>query len=184
MAKNIKKKKYRVIPDNLFSNRKIKELEDKGDGYLIFFMKFYLKAQNYCGRNFVKMKINIDPVEYFSIIFRTKREDTKRYLEFLIKKKYIVRDEFGFIVNNIISDKKRDRSTFEYIEWRKRVFSRDNFSCQICGNVGGKLNAHHIKRFADYPSLRFEVNNGITLCEMCHKKLHQEQREKEKRKNG
>ena len=83
MAKNIKKRKYRIIPDNLFSNRKIKELEDKGDRYLIFYMKFYLKAQNYCGRNFVKMK-----------------------------------------------------------------------------------------------------NNGITLCEMCHKKLHQEQREKEKRKNG
>ena len=40
----------------------------------------------------------------------------------------------------------------------------------MCGdNKGGKLNAHHIKSFADYPELRFEVSNGITYCEDCHK---------------
>ena len=42
----------------------------------------------------------------------------------------------------------RERSSKAYTEWRKAVFVRDNFTCQICGQVGGKLNAHHIKRWS------------------------------------
>jgi hypothetical protein len=64
------------------------------------------------------------------------------------------------------------RKTKEYKEWRANVFERDGFKCQICGQVGGVLNAHHIKEFSKYPDLRYEVNNGITLCEDCHKNLH------------
>lgn len=61
----------------------------------------------------------------------------------------------------------------EYYEWRKLVYERDNYECQICGVKGnGKnLNANHIKRFVDNPSLRHEPNNGITLCVECHRKM-------------
>lgn len=64
------------------------------------------------------------------------------------------------------------RHSKQYQEWRSQVFERDNFKCQVCGQVGGKLNAHHIKTFKDYPDLRFELSNGITLCEKCHRDLH------------
>lgn len=57
----------------------------------------------------------------------------------------------------------------EYKEWRLGVFERDGFRCQGCGAVGGYLTAHHIKSFAHYPKLRFVLDNGITLCEDCHK---------------
>lgn len=58
----------------------------------------------------------------------------------------------------------------EYREWRTAVYKRDNYTCQECQQIGGKLNADHIKPFAHYPELRFELSNGRTLCVECHYK--------------
>lgn len=66
----------------------------------------------------------------------------------------------------------RERSSKEYSEWRKAVFNRDNFTCQICGQVGGGLQAHHVKPWATNVNERYQVSNGVTLCVKCHKALH------------
>jgi len=62
------------------------------------------------------------------------------------------------------------RVSLEYKIWRRNVFKRDDYTCQICGKKGGELHADHIKSFALYPELRFDINNGRTLCVKCHKK--------------
>ena len=62
------------------------------------------------------------------------------------------------------------RNSPEYKLWRISVFQRDKFTCIWCGEKGGKLNADHIKPFADFPELRFAIDNGRTLCEVCHSK--------------
>lgn len=64
------------------------------------------------------------------------------------------------------------RKTAGYAEWRKSVFIRDNYTCRHCGVRGGKLNAHHIKRYRNCVEGRTDIENGITLCEKCHRELH------------
>lgn len=61
------------------------------------------------------------------------------------------------------------RTSIEYKLWRDAVYKRDKYTCRFCGQKGGNLEADHIKRFADYPELRFAIDNGRTLCVPCHK---------------
>lgn len=57
----------------------------------------------------------------------------------------------------------------EYKAWRVAVYKRDKFTCQWPNcTMKNKLNAHHIKNWAEFPGLRFEVDNGITLCKHHH----------------
>lgn len=66
---------------------------------------------------------------------------------------------------------KEDYYSLKYKLWRESVFQRDNYTCRGCGFKGnqGYLTAHHIKSWAKFPELRFDINNGKTLCEDCHK---------------
>ena len=83
----------------------------------------------------------------------------------------------NFWKGGITPENHKIRWSAKMIHWRKDVFERDGYACQICQNVGGKLNAHHIKSFANHPELRFITNNGITLCEECHKLKHKKIKE-------
>ncbi len=65
---------------------------------------------------------------------------------------------------------KRLKASKEAQDWRKSVFERDDYTCQTCGERGGKLEAHHIKPFAYFPKLRWIISNGLTLCVPCHRK--------------
>lgn len=75
---------------------------------------------------------------------------------------------------------KRDhRSTKEFIyrEWREKVFGRDNWKCKMANeNCNGQLEAHHILPWRDYPELRYEINNGITLCHAHHPRKRAEEK--------
>ena len=66
------------------------------------------------------------------------------------------------------------RNTKKYKNWRLSVIKRDNSTCQICNNYfeTEKLRAHHLLSFSKYNDLRYNKNNGITLCKTCHNKFH------------
>ncbi len=73
--------------------------------------------------------------------------------------------------NGKTEESKRLRNTVQYKNWRTAVFERDDYTCQKCGdNRGGNLEADHIKQFAYFLELRFDVDNGRTLCVPCHRK--------------
>ena len=76
--------------------------------------------------------------------------------------------------------KEKVRKSFEYKEWRTAVFERDNYTCQECKDRSGNgktvyLEAHHIKSFKNHPKLRFDIENGQTLCKKCHKIISKKQ---------
>lgn len=69
------------------------------------------------------------------------------------------------------------RNKAVYNDWRLAVFVRDKYTCQNCGIQSGDgltvyLQAHHIKPFSEYPELRFELTNGVTVCKNCHLLKH------------
>ena len=60
--------------------------------------------------------------------------------------------------------------------WKRACRKRDNYTCQRCGEVFDKrsnaLQVHHKASFADYPELRSNKANGISLCRQCHEWIH------------
>lgn len=75
------------------------------------------------------------------------------------------------------------RSSIKMKKWRESVFKRDNYTCQDCKKMGGRLEAHHIIPFAhilkqnQILNLRqankcddlWNISNGLTLCMECHR---------------
>lgn len=59
-----------------------------------------------------------------------------------------------------------------YKKWRIDVYKRDGFKCQMPGcRITRNLNAHHIQKWASASMLRYDIDNGITLCRKCHKEV-------------
>lgn len=59
-----------------------------------------------------------------------------------------------------------------YKKWRKDVIERDNHCCQwpMCSKKT-RLEVHHIKKWSEFPLLRYNIQNGITLCREHHKSI-------------
>lgn len=66
----------------------------------------------------------------------------------------------------------RDMQNGEIRKWREKIYLRDDYTCQICNERGNKLNAHHLNSWDYYEKERFAIDNGITLCEDCHRGFH------------
>ena len=75
-----------------------------------------------------------------------------------------------FWKGGITSINEKIRKSLVYKFWRLAVFTRDNYTCQICFKRGCLIHAHHIKTFSLFPKLRLAIDNGKTLYVDCHKK--------------
>lgn len=58
----------------------------------------------------------------------------------------------------------------QHSDWSLHVIERDNRTCQECGATRN-LEAHHIWSQSWYPSLRYVLKNGRTLCHHCHERV-------------
>lgn len=184
----IKNQNFIKLKSDFFNNPEIILLKSKNNGvlYICFYLWLlcnskrlshgYRYMQNCAGR-----KLGFDDNKSLSILFEDTVDNIKDSLKALEKVDLITIKGFKIIIKDINIDPKRNRTCTEYTEWRKSIFERDNYTCQHCKKRGGILNAHHIKAWAKYPKLRFDIDNGITLCEKCHRELHKQLR---RAKNG
>lgn len=96
------------------------------------------------------------------------------------KEKWILKNKQGALLrtgpknSNWIHDRSKisnqsGRNCYEDLRWKKSVYKRDLYQCRI-GNKDckGRIEAHHILSWRDYPELRYQINNGITLCHAHH----------------
>lgn len=63
----------------------------------------------------------------------------------------------------------------KYVRWAKAIKTRDNFTCQICRIVSNfkiQLDSHHMNSWDWCVKERYDIQNGITLCEICHMRYH------------
>ncbi len=106
-------------------------------------------------------------------IYRLHNEPNNRTLPFG-RKKHRKRNYLNSVSLKECAVEKHERTSARYWNWRKRVLTRDHFTCTVCGNAGRevKLEAHHIKPWFDFPAKRFMLDNGITLCFDCHNSKH------------
>jgi hypothetical protein len=111
------------------------------------------------------------------IYWGNKRGNENVFCSAKCKREYHIGENHPSYIENRTKLKDQNKSirwSTEMKVWRKEIYARDNYSCQMCGNKSGinnvvVLNAHHIERFIDNKDMRFNIENGITLCETCHK---------------
>jgi|ETNvirnome_2_300_1030623.scaffolds.fasta_scaffold06917_2 hypothetical protein len=74
-------------------------------------------------------------------------------------------------------DDNKDRRSTAYNYWRKQIKECDNCKCKINNqDCKGRLEVHHILGYTEHPELRYDINNGITLCHFHHPKMREEEK--------
>lgn len=82
------------------------------------------------------------------------------------------------------------RNCFKMMEWRREVFKRDDYTCQVSGQYGGSLHAHHIVKLsillaayniktleeAENCKELWDINNGLTVSKIVHQMIHRKRR--------
>jgi hypothetical protein len=154
----------------------------------------------FCGKEFYRNKSDIRCKNNFCSINCAKNGHDKRKRTFLICKQCGKSFYFGSLKRKFCSSKcyfewfqrentsnwkggksseyEKLKRSKEWKLWRKAVFERDNYTCQICHFRSGKgkhhidLHPHHLESASKYPEFRLCLDNGLTVCANCHGKIH------------
>lgn len=71
----------------------------------------------------------------------------------------------------------KERMNTLYVRWKNSCLRRDNYKCKINNcDCKGHLEVHHILGYKDHPELRYDINNGITLCHFHHPRVREEEK--------
>jgi hypothetical protein len=187
--------KKRIIEDGkiFFYQISANEIIDLGDELSLNEIGYYLIIRNVYIKYFGVLTINKIP-KYAKIYKKSEQKRIKNFAKDYLEcnNGFIKNKEWDIIIQEILirpykikqgdkhwnwkggitSENSIIRNSINYRTWRKKVFRRDKYTCQKCNKKGGKLNAHHIKPFCNHKNLRFNIENGMTLCKQCHINEH------------
>jgi len=114
---------------------------------------------------------------YLSAIRGLEIGRTKIDLEYRTSQMPRGKDHHAYIEDRTQLKRSNRRGDPAYVEWRRAVLTRDGFQCKIDNeDCDETLEVHHSLRWADYPDLRYEINNGITLCHAHHPRKRAEEK--------
>jgi hypothetical protein len=126
-------------------------------------------SKNYFYKDGGKTKICLNCKKEFRV--KTSQFNIRKFCSYKCKGDWMSENVYGEKHHSWQGGKSKDKhcSTKKYKQWRTDIFKRDNWTCQTCGVRGCYIEPHHIKSWAKFPELRFEISNGVTLCLSCHK---------------
>lgn len=92
------------------------------------------------------------------------------------KGKCVGENHHSYIKDRTKLAKRQKRNDSAYQNWVKEIKKRDNNKCQLENKSCSGYNIiHHIKSWSKYPELRYDINNGITLCQIHHPRIRVEE---------
>ena len=97
-------------------------------------------------------------------------EEHRRNLSIAHRGKFLRENHPRWLVDRtLLKDDHKDRGGQLHREWSKQVKGRDGWKCRIANDdCEGRIVAHHVLTWRDYPELRYVLNNGLALCERHH----------------
>lgn len=145
------------------------------------------KPSNFRGKRHSEEAKNKNRLLHLGKIFS--EEHRRKLREFALKNQ--IRPPISLGINNpswkggITPLYEKIRHSLKYELWRKKIFQKNNYTCQDCGKRGWNLEVHHLKPFSkiieeysikDFESaykceMLWDISNGITFCQNCHGKI-------------
>lgn len=75
-----------------------------------------------------------------------------------------------FFVRTKCDPNQRKQKSVLDTQWSKKIKLKNNGKCIVCGKKA--TDAHHLLFREFYPLLRFNYNNGVPMCKLCHWHAH------------
>ena len=164
--------KYIKIPTDFFDREPIVVIKDlpEGDSIILLYLHLLCSAYKKSRKGVFSICNIVLSDKELSAVFRDRYDNIGDKLKVLAELGLIERNERSIRVFKFWADS-HNRNSDIYKQWRKDVYERDGYKCQVCG-ARKDLQAHHIEHWKNNKNLRYDVNNGITLCRECHLKAH------------
>lgn len=109
------------------------------------------------------------------VTYKSKERDFKGEKNPMYGRQRFGKENPNYNPNKTNEERAKERLIEGYGVWRNQVFKRDNYICRCCNfDKGGNLIAHHLDSWDWCKEKRLDVENGITLCRVCHKRFHDE----------